>query len=199
MPIQAESDDAHQQPLEWGGELRKNQMHAYVALLRAVNVGGTGKLPMQELRSMSEGLGFAQVQTYIASGNLLFASDLAEVDVKRALEDRLSIYAGRPQGVMVRSAIEMKAIVAANPFSALAPNSTTAIFLDDPPPPDTLQRITGSRSERVQLGAREIYVHYVDSMARSKLKIPAAQHGTARNMNTVARLAEMAGDLLKVS
>ena len=51
-------------------------MMAYVALLRAVNVGGTGKLPMSELVAMCEGLGFSSVKTYIASGNVVFANYL---------------------------------------------------------------------------------------------------------------------------
>jgi len=62
---------------------------AYVALLRAVNVGGTGKLPMAELTRIGEEAGFAQVRTYIASGNLLFDSDKEEATVKAALEARL--------------------------------------------------------------------------------------------------------------
>ena len=61
-------------------------MTHYVALLRAVNVGGTGKLPMAELRAMCESLGFANVRTYIASGNVVFSSKLSETAVKKKLE-----------------------------------------------------------------------------------------------------------------
>jgi len=67
-----------------------------------------------------------------------------------------------------------------------------AIFLDEPPIGDALERITGKNGEEVRLGNREIYVHYGDGMANSRLKIPAAKTGTARNMNTVSRLVEMA-------
>jgi uncharacterized protein (DUF1697 family) len=56
-------------------------MTRYIALLRAVNVGGTGKLPMAELRSMCESVGFTNVRTYIASGNVVFDSKLAEASV----------------------------------------------------------------------------------------------------------------------
>jgi uncharacterized protein (DUF1697 family) len=79
-----------------------------------------------------------------------------------------------------------------NPFKSRPPNATVAIFLDERPPKDTLKTITGQANEEVALGAREIYIHYGEGMGRTKLKIPAAQRGTARNMNTVAKLAEWA-------
>jgi uncharacterized protein (DUF1697 family) len=167
-------------------------MPGYVALLRAVNVGGTGKLPMKELRAMCEAIGFANVRTYIASGNVVFAANEPEAAVKAALEKALEAYAGKPVGVMVRTDAEMAAIVAANPFPAVAGNRTAAIFLDDPPAADALAAVTGRDDEEIVLGTREIHVHYPSGMGRSKLKIPAARAGTARNMNTVATLAEWA-------
>jgi uncharacterized protein (DUF1697 family) len=167
-------------------------MTSYVALLRAVNVGGTGKLPMSDLKAMCAAAGFAEVRTYIASGNVLFASRLAEKAVKRTLEQRLQDYAGKPVGVVVRTAAEMAAVLAANPFAEAPANRTVAIFLDAPPPATVLQDVTGARGERLALGRREIYVHYGDGMADTRLKIPAAKAGTARNMNTIAKLADMA-------
>jgi uncharacterized protein (DUF1697 family) len=164
----------------------------FVALLRAVNVGGTGKLPMAHLKVLGSAAGFANVRTYIASGNMVFASPLSEPRVKAALEAALHDYAGRPVGVVIRSAAEMAAVLAANPFSKAAPNRVVAMFLDDPPPPDVLKNAAGQTTEEVRLGKREIYVHYPAGIAASKLRIPAASSGTARNMNTVARLADMA-------
>jgi uncharacterized protein (DUF1697 family) len=96
---------------------------------------------------------------------------------------------------MVRTGAEMAAVLANNPFPAAPPNRTVAIFLDAPPPADTLRTLSGQKDEVVWLGTREIYVHYGQGMASSKLKIPAAKTGTARNMNTIARLAEMAAAL----
>jgi uncharacterized protein (DUF1697 family) len=167
-------------------------MTRYVALLRAVNVGGTGKLPMAELRAMCESLGFASVRTYIASGNVVFSSKLTEKAVKTKLERALETYAGKPVGVLIRTAAELAAVLDANPFKSAAPNRTVAIFLDAPPPADTLTGVSGRQTEEIALGTREIYVHYGNGMAKSKLKITAAKTGTARNMNTVATLAEWA-------
>jgi uncharacterized protein (DUF1697 family) len=168
---------------------------AFVALLRAVNVGGTGKLPMSELKAICEELGFAAVRTYIASGNVIFTSRKSEAAIKTALEKRLQAHAGAPVGVLVRSAAEMAQVAADNPFPKAAPNRTVAIFLDKPPPADALASVRGQRDEELRLGRREIYVHYGNSMGTSKLVIPAARIGTARNMNTIATLAKMAAEL----
>ena len=168
-------------------------MTAYIALLRAVNVGGTGKLPMAELKRIGEDAGFAQVRTYIASGNLLFDCDQDEAAVKAALEARLEAYAGKRVGVLVRSAREMAAVAAANPFPDAAPNRVVAIFLESVPPADAFDHVRGQQGEELRLGTREIYVHYGGGMADSKLRIAAARDGTARNMNTVAKLAALAG------
>lgn len=173
-------------------------MTHYVALLRAVNVGGTGKLPMSELKAMCVAAGFTDVRTWIASGNVVFSSRLAEKAVKKALEQRLQDYAGKPVGAMVRTAAEMAAVLVDNPFPDAPGNRVTAIFLDEPPPPTALQEATGLNGEQLMPGRREIYVRYGEGMADSRLKIPAARSGTARNMNTIAKLATMAAGTMPV-
>jgi uncharacterized protein (DUF1697 family) len=169
-------------------------MPVFVVLLRAVNVGGTGKLPMSDFKRLCEKAGFQNVRTYIASGNVVAERDGGEAEAKAGLEAELRAYAGKPVGVIVRTAAEMAGVVALNPFPDGAANRTVAIFLDHAPPPEALKDIKGQASEEIRLGAREIYVHYPDGIGRSKLRIPAASDGTARNMNTVAKLAAMAGE-----
>lgn len=165
-------------------------MTAYVALLRAVNVGGTGAMPMSDLRALCEGSGFLRVRTYIASGNVVFDSDLGEAAVKESLETALRAYAGRSLGVMIRTGPQMAAVRDDNPFASAPANRVMAIFLNHPPDPGALDAVTGRVDEALVLGAREIYVHYPSGMAKTKLRIPASREGTARNMNTVATLAE---------
>jgi uncharacterized protein (DUF1697 family) len=169
-------------------------MGSFVALLRAINVGGTGKLPMSDLRAICEELGFRAVRTFIASGNVVFTSRKSEAAIKAALEKRLQTYAGKPVGVLVRSAAEMAQVLSDNPFQKAAPNRTMAVFLDRAPPADTLAGIRGQRNEEIGLGRREIYILYDQGMGTSKLVVPAAKTGTARNMNTVATLAKMAAE-----
>jgi uncharacterized protein (DUF1697 family) len=83
-------------------------MTTFIALLRAVNVGRTGKLPMVELKAMCCHAGFARVQTYIASGNVVFASRDAKMTVKLELEKRLWAYAGKPIDVVLRTGLKCK-------------------------------------------------------------------------------------------
>ena len=170
-------------------------MTTFVALLRAVNVGGTGQLPMEDLRAMCTEAGFSKVRTFIASGNIIFGCRKSEAQVKAILEARLEDYAGKKMGVFVRTAAELAAVVANNPFPDAPANRTYAFFLDAPPPRDAIDHVAGRKDERIALGIREIYVHYGEGMGKSKLRIPAAVLGTARNMNTVAKLAELAAEL----
>ena len=169
-------------------------MTVFIALLRAVNVGGTGRLPMSDLKQLCVASGFASVRTYIASGNVVLRSPLSEARLKAALEKKLHTYAGKPVGVMIRGAKEIAEVLKRNPFPRGAPNRVVAIFLDRPPPRDALANVSGLKDEKLAPGKREIYVHYGDGMGRSRLKIPAAAAGTARNINTVTRLAAMAAE-----
>jgi uncharacterized protein (DUF1697 family) len=166
-------------------------MTAYVALIRAVNVGGR-QLKMADLMRIAEALKLGSPRTYIASGNLVFTSNKSEGALKPALEKAVGDHWGVTVDVLIRTAGEMAHAVKANPFGNEPGNRVAAIFLDEPPPADALDAAKGLADEQMALGAREIYVHYPSGMGRSKLRIPAAASGTARNMNTVTRLAELA-------
>jgi uncharacterized protein (DUF1697 family) len=166
----------------------------YVALLRAVNVGGTGKLAMTDLTAMCEAAGFLAVRTYIASGNVVFRSSLNERAVKAALESRLHDYAGKNVGVAVRRGAEMADVLAQNPFADAPGNRVVAIFFDEPVSPAMLKGVTGrGADEDIRLGRRELYVLHGSGIGNSKLRIASARNGTARNMNTIAKLTQMTG------
>jgi uncharacterized protein (DUF1697 family) len=164
---------------------------AYVALLRAVNVGGTGALPMAELRAMGEDCGFDNVRTYIASGNLLFESALDEAAIKAALEAKLEGRAGRPVEVFVRTHSELAAVIAANPFPDAHGSRHLVYFQDHPPAPDLIAQCRDINGERLAMGVRELYVDYGEGIRFTKLKIPGKTERTARNMNTVVKLANL--------
>jgi uncharacterized protein (DUF1697 family) len=161
-------------------------------LLRAVNVGGTGKLPMTTLVQMCEAAGFEKVKTYIASGNAIFQSEASEDQVRSTLEAQLLAYAGKSVGVIVRTAAEIADTLARNPFADSPGNRVMALFADGALPADPLDGVTGLKNEQVRLGKRELFVLYPEGMANTRLRIPCDKHGTARNMNTVTKLAEMA-------
>jgi uncharacterized protein (DUF1697 family) len=166
-------------------------MTTYIALLRAVNVGGTGKLPMADLKALCADLRYRRIETYIASGNVVFDCDLTAEKVQAKLEKTLLGYAGKAVGVFVRSAAEMRIILKRNPFSDRDPKLTHSFFLHEKPAADALDDIRGRVAEEIRLGQREIYVYYPSGMGQSKLRIPAARLGTSRNLNTVAKLVEM--------
>jgi len=167
---------------------------AYVALLRAVNLGGR-QLKMDDLKLIADELGLGSPRTFIASGNLLFLSEKREAALKRQLEAALGEHMNSAVGVMVRTAEEMAETAAASPFASEPSNKVVAIFLDEAPPADAATSAKNVADERLALGRREIYVHYPSGQGRSKLRIPAASRGTARNMNTVAKLAELAREM----
>lgn len=166
-------------------------MTVYIALLRSVNVGGTGKLPMTVLKDLCQKAGYGSVQTYIASGNVILESEEREEKVKTTLEEAIERRTGKRISVFVRTATEMKAVLARNPFPGKDPSKTVAVFLDARPRADTLAKAAGRNKEEMRLGKREIYIYYPDGIGRSKLRFPAADSGTARNINTVARLVEL--------
>jgi len=169
-------------------------MTGYVALLRAVNLFGR-PLKMADLKRIAEEIGLESPRTFIASGNLLFASGKSENVLKSLLEKAVESHMGKPIGVMVRTASEIAEVAKANPFADQPGNRVVAIFLDHSPPRDAVSQAKNVADERLALGTREIYVHYPSGQGRSKLRIPAAANGTARNMNTVAKLAELAKEI----
>ena len=166
-------------------------MTSYVALLRAVNVSGMGKLPMTELKRMGEECGFDYVRTFIASGNLLFDSDLSEAEATARIEAKIEAFFSKRVPVFVRTAAEMAKAAADNPFADEAPNRVVAHFMAAPPTQAMIDAATGKNDERLALGKREIYIFYGEGMADSKLRLPAFREGTARNMNSVAKMAAM--------
>jgi uncharacterized protein (DUF1697 family) len=168
---------------------------AYVALLRAVNVSGTGKLAMPELKRMGERCGFGSVRTFIATGNLLFTSDLPEMEVRERIAAEVEAYFAKPVPIFVRTAAEFAALAAGNPFTDDKPSRVMAHLIDEPPEPSMLVAARDVNGERMALGPRAIYVSYGDGIGSTRLKLPAVKQGTARNMNSVDKLARLLADM----
>jgi uncharacterized protein (DUF1697 family) len=148
---------------------------------------------MSDLRRVALDLGLANVRTFNASGNLLFDSDLPEAALKSLLEAAVSGQVGKAVTTMIRSGEELAAVARSNPFAAHDGSKVAAIFLDAAPSVAALTEHRNKADEVIALGLREIYVFYPRGMGQSRLVIPAAKAGTARNLNTVARLAELCG------
>jgi uncharacterized protein (DUF1697 family) len=177
-------------------------MTVFIALLPAVNVGGTGKVSMSDLRAACEQAGLRRVSSYIASGNLVFETDQSAADVNRLiadlLRDRFGLARNRP---LLRTPDVLTQVIARNPFADAAdvrPNSLMVAFLDGTPDPAAGDVLAGyAGPERLHLDGSHLYIDYPQGVGRSKLT-PAflgkalSVPMTARNWNTIRKLREMA-------
>jgi uncharacterized protein (DUF1697 family) len=169
---------------------------AYAALLRGINVGGRSMLAMRDLKALCEQEGYGSVRTYIASGNVVFTAKAGEAAVRTSLERAVTRHMGRPVAVLVRTAAELAATIAANPFRGAAGNRVLVFFQPEPPPKDALAGVVAPDGEELAVRGRELFVHYPNGMGRSKLKVPLWSGATSRNLNTVVKLAELTRALL---
>ena len=178
-------------------------MSPHIALLRAVNVGGR-KVLKDDLLGLAKDLGFDDAKTLLASGNLvLWGKGASDADIERRLEDGLEKRMGLRTEFMVRSPAELRAILAANPFPEMVadrPAQLVVSFLKRPVPAEDVEvlraAITGR--ERMHAHGKEIYIDFIDGIGESMLdrdwkKTKKAPLGTARNWNTVLKLAAMVG------
>lgn len=171
-------------------------MPTHIALLRAVNVAGTGKLPMAELRALCEAVGFRDVRTYIQSGNVVFRSRLGAAKATSTLTEGLRERHGLETVVHVRSPDAIEGLLEDRPFVD-APDNRVLVFF-------YARKLTAAEvatasataqdGERCVAHGTELYVHYPNGQGRSKLKPPRPEQATGRNLNTVRKLAELARD-----
>lgn len=166
-------------------------MTSFVALLRAINVGGTGKLEMSELRRLCERCGFTRVTTYIQSGNVVFQSKRSERTVLKLLEQTLAERMGKPVGVRLRSAQEFSTVLEHNPFPDAPPNKLLVQFLDKPAPRGALDEVETPGGEQLVAHGREVFIYFPEGQGNSRLKLPFLKAGTSRNLNTVRALHSM--------
>lgn len=175
-------------------------MATWIALLRGINVGGANRLSMPDLRSLMTSLGHTEVSTYIQSGNVILNSARSD---RAALAAEIS--AGIDQrhhldvSVVMRTPVEMRSALAANPFGTESNGSRVMItFLSDVPSPELASRLERDRfvPDRFELRGGELYGHYPNGAGRSKMTLDFFEkrlhvRGTARNLNTVSKLIEI--------
>lgn len=175
----------------------------YVALLRAVNVGGHNLVAMADLRQLLSDLGFDNPRSLLQSGNLVFGGTRR---AGRSLEAMLEAAARERLGLriefMVRTAAEWDAIVRDNPFPAEArddPGHLLVMCLKRAPAPEAITALQDSipGREQVRAGGRHAWLVYPDGIGRSRLTAALIERrlgtsGTARNWNTVLKLQALA-------
>ncbi len=175
-------------------------MARFLALLRAVNVGGR-KMPMAELRGLCAELGWADGETYIQSGNLLFSAAGSRAELESALEQGIERRFGYWSDVMVRSREELRACMAANPFpeaSEREPGRVLVGLAKSPIAPGAAEAIEPKAvaGERVAAAGEALWFHYPAGVGTSKLTPnlidrAAGSPVTARNWRTMLKLSEM--------
>ncbi len=177
----------------------------YVALLRAVNVGGTGKIAMADWRKLLEGLGYMNVQTYIQSGNGVFDAPESAAKVGAAVAAALENLMGAHVDVILRTHDELSGLIAANPFAKEAAGNGALVhvgFLAGPAGKEAAAALQGivekypARRDRFHLAGNHIYFHFPDGAAETKFSGKSLDKaigvpGTGRNWNTVLKLHEM--------
>jgi uncharacterized protein (DUF1697 family) len=176
-------------------------MTTLIALLRGINVGGNNKLPMKDLAALLTGMGLRDVQTYIQSGNVVFRSDLKN---KAALAAKITATIESQHGfapqILLLEAAELKKAMAGNPYPGAEsePKSLHLFFLDEVPSKPDLKALDAIKAdnERYKLAGKVFYLHAPDGVGNSKLAARAENllgvTASARNWNTVCKLAEMA-------
>jgi len=177
-------------------------MPVFVSFLRGINVGGHGKVSMSALRELYGALKLRDAQTYIQSGNVVFRSEQSdEAALAKTIQSGIGKAFGFHPEVILRSAAELRAIIAANPFAKrkdVASNKLVVIFLVTKPSAEVRAKLAELKGipEELHLVGRELYIYFPVGMGQSKLppvldrvlKAPA----TARNWNSVSKMKEMA-------
>ncbi len=171
------------------------------ALLRGINVGGRSLIPMTGLKDALAEAGLPDVRTYLQSGNLIVppsprSPDETAAIIEVAIADRF----GKQVRVVTRTGDQMTDICFRNPFagSGVEPKFQHVVFLEKPPATSQVGGLDPERSpsDRFEVSGCEIYVEYPNGSGRSKLDLAYFEKvlgvaGTARNWNTVAKLAEL--------
>lgn len=173
-------------------------MTVFIALLRAVNVGGKGMVRMADIRDVCGKLGYGDGQTVLQSGNIVFSAKGAAAKIAASLEAALASDLGLRTTVMVRTAAALDAAIAANPFPDVAkeePGRLLVGFLSGKPLTDATERLASIKvnRERLSLHGQELFIHYADGVGRSKVTTAVLERAlgvsvTARNWNTVTKL-----------
>jgi uncharacterized protein (DUF1697 family) len=174
----------------------------HIALLRAVNVAGYGKVSMSDLRAAVAKMGFADVRTLLNSGNLIFrGDDRTAAELEHFIEAEAAKRLGLQTDFFVRSADELNAIVSRNPFRKEAerdPAHLLVLFLKNEPGPKQIAALEAAITgpERFRVDGRLAYVVYPAGIGNSKVTTALLDRkletrGTGRNWNTVLKLAAL--------
>ena len=176
----------------------------WAAMLRGINLGKR-QLKSAELKAVVEGMGFTEVRTILASGNVVFeAGDARPEALERDLHAALEKAAGLKSEVFVRNRAELAELVENNPYPEEArerPSFLLVSFHRESVDKDAIDRVAAGYDgpERMVVRGRELITDFPDGQGRSNLppvmhKARLSQHNTGRNWNTVLKLLAALGN-----
>lgn len=175
--------------------------NTYLALLRGINVSGHKKIKMTELKTLFEDLGFGKVQTYIQSGNVVFESTSAE-DLESRIATKIQEQFGFEVAVICRTAAEMEAVVARNPFAEMVGFEAEKLhvtFLQQAPSAEKLEALKAFtfEPEMYSVSGQEIFVYCFNGYGNTKLENAFFEKklnvkASTRNWRTINKLIAMA-------
>ena len=185
-------------------------MTVFISMLRGVNLARHNRMKMEALKAVYASLGLLEPRTFIQSGNVIFKTGIRDTvpdpaKLAKRIEDGIEKSFGFRPDVIVRTASELREVLANNPFAnrtGIDPSRLLVTFLSKAPDSEAREKLLAIKidPEELRMHGRELYIYYADGMARPKLSWPMIERtlkmtGTARNWNTVTKLLELAGEL----
>ena len=183
-----------------------HDMAVIISMLRGVNVGGHNKIKMDALRALYESMKLREAQTYVQSGNVIFRTDERDIArLAKRIENGIERKLGFRPDVILRTATEMREVIARNPFAkrrGIEPSKLLVTFLGSDPGAEAREKILQIKCdpEELRIEGRELYIYFPNGIGRSKLSWAGLEKtlktpGTARNWNSVTKMLEMAESL----
>ena len=181
-------------------------MTVIISMLRGVNVGGHSKIKMDALRALYESMKLREAQTYVQSGNVIFWTDERDIArLAKRIEDGIERKLRFRPDVILRTATEMREVIARNPFAkrrGIEPSKLLVTFLGSDPGAEAREKILQTKCdpEELRIEERELYIYFPNGFGRSKLSWAGLEKtlktpGTARNWNSVTKMLEIAENL----
>ncbi len=200
-PLHSEFPGPARQP-----DILGRDMTVIISMLRGVNVGGHNKIKMDALRALYESLKLRDAQTYVQSGNAIFRTDERDIPrLTKRIEDGIDRKFGFRPDVILRTAAEMREVIARNPFEkrrGIEPSKLLVLFLASDPGAEAREKVLQIKCdpEELRIEGRELYIYFPNGVGRSKLSTAKLEKtlktpGTGRNWNSVTKMLEMAEKL----
>src|SRR2546422_8030613 len=156
-------------------------MPVVISMLRGVNVGAHNRIKMDALRTLYASLGLRDPQTYVQSGNVIFATDARDlVRLARHIENAIEQRFGFRPGVILRTTSDLRDVIARNPFAkrrGIEPSKLLVTFLAEDPGAEARDKVRSIKAdpEELRVEGSELYIYFHNGIGRAKLSLVAIE------------------------